>query len=98
MNEKQREKIEIAVEVIANGHSKRNKYMEYLNAYDILKDYVITYDCLNDPKRKKSLGKIDFEVTEDTGTLINVIRILITSIHVKKEVTRFKEIEESEEN
>ena len=84
MNEKQRSKIENAADVILNGRSKKNPFMVYSDAMDILKDYISTYDQLKNPKSKKNTEKIDFNVTEDTGTLINVLRLIVSSRKLKK--------------
>lgn len=100
MNTKQREKIEVAVEVIINGYSKKNQYMGYTDAYDILKDYINIYENRNNTQAKrKALVQID--ETEDTATIMFIIKTLINSCEVKNEIHLFnkekKELKESED-
>ena len=73
MNTKQREKIEAAVDVIINGYSKKNQFMGYDDAYEILKDYVEIYKNRNNTRAKrKALVQID--ETEDTATIMFIIK------------------------
>lgn len=93
MNEKQREKVKAAVETILKGHSSKNRFMGYGDAYDILRDYLEIYEIKKGIKKSERSIPIEIDETEDTEVIMSIIKSLLTSKAVREEIKLFRKKE-----